>query len=53
LDSLPLPIEKSDETLTFEFAQEIIALPEEEKEIAFNKIENEMKKREEKEKVEF
>jgi hypothetical protein len=45
LDSLPLPIEKSDETLTFEFAQEIIALPEEEKQMAFNMIEKEIKSR--------
>jgi len=53
LDSLPLPMEKSAETLTFEFAQEIIALPEEEKQTAFDMIENEIKKREVKEKVEF
>lgn len=45
LDSLPLPTEKSTETLTFEFAQEIIALPEEEKQTAFDMIENEIKKR--------
>jgi len=45
LDSLPLPVEKSAETLTFEFAQEIIALPEEEKQMAFNMIEDEIKKR--------
>ena len=53
LDSLPLPMEKSAETLTFEFAQEIIALPEEDKQTAFDMIENEIKKREVKEKVEF
>ena len=45
LDSLPLPVEKSAEMLTFEFAQEIIALPEEEKQMAFNMIENEIEKR--------
>jgi hypothetical protein len=45
LDSLPLPTEKSAETLTFEFAQEIIALPEEEKQMAFNMIEDEINKR--------
>jgi hypothetical protein len=45
IDSLPLQVEKSAETLTFEFAQEIIALPEEEKQMAFNMIEDEIKKR--------
>ncbi len=38
LDSLPLPIEKSAELQVFEYAQEIIALPKEEKEKALNTI---------------
>jgi len=45
IDSLPLPVEKSTEEQTFEFAQEIIALPEEDKSVALSMIKDEIKKR--------
>lgn len=44
-DSLPIPVEKPAEIQTFEYAQEIIALPEEEKTIALKMIREEIKKK--------
>lgn len=46
IDSLPLPVEKSTEEQTFEFAQEIIALPTGEKEMALTMVREEIQKRE-------
>lgn len=46
IDSLPIPIEKPLETQTFELAQEVIALPEEDKDIALSMIREEIRKRE-------
>lgn len=46
IDSLPLPIEKPTETITYEYAQEINMLPTEEKEIALKMVREEIQKRE-------
>ncbi|QQG40764.1 MAG: hypothetical protein HYV37_00355 [Candidatus Levyibacteriota bacterium] len=45
IDSLPIPIEKPVEIQTFELAQEVIALPEEDKSVALSMIREEIKKR--------
>jgi uncharacterized coiled-coil DUF342 family protein len=45
LDSLPLPIEKSEELQVFEYAQEINIMPQEEKELVLKLVRQEINKR--------